>query len=330
MSKIGRNTCALVAALALLFAAAACSDDSSTPPKDTGQTGDSQSGDGAGGDAKVGDSGAPATSLKVAAIQFGSDQFGQVNNCATTICALTNLIEQAATNGAKIIVTPEYAFGQKTAEQSPEQGDKIIDDTRWPKGKIIQTAAELAVKHSVTVVINVITQQGTGATAKIYNTQLAIGAEGKVLARHYKFHLFGNEVTQLTAGDSVKTNFFDTPIGKVGLLICADIQCIVFGSGPDCPARNLKLLQEYTAQGAVATFFSAYWTVGPTNAGSSAWWPLNVQKKYSVDAKQWVIAANTSSGPGQGGGIFKPGGEKVIASETGKPAIIYAELPISK
>ena len=188
-SKVRQLGIALIASMALFFSAVACSDDSSTPSQDT-TSGNTDTGggnkDGGGSDTGGGggDAGTPATALKVAAIQFGSDQFGQVNNCGTTICALSELITNAAKNGAKIIVTPEYAFGQKTAEVSPDQGEKVIDDSRWPEGKIISSMAKLAVQLKVTVVFNAITQAGSGSSAKLYNTQLAIGEEGKVLARH--------------------------------------------------------------------------------------------------------------------------------------------------
>ena len=131
-SKVRQLGIALIASMALFFSAVACSDDSSTPSQDT-TSGNTDTGggnkDGGGSDTGGGggDAGTPATALKVAAIQFGSDQFGQVNNCGTTICALSELITNAAKNGAKIIVTPEYAFGQKTAEVSPDQGVCMFD-----------------------------------------------------------------------------------------------------------------------------------------------------------------------------------------------------------
>ena len=331
----------LIRTLGIIFVCAAlnqgCSDGDKTPAPD-GTSSKTDGGvttkDGSGGGADSSPSAdaisSSKSSLKVAAVQYGSGQFAMVGSCTNDVCALSELIKQAQKNGAEIVATPEYAVEQKTAETSPNKGDDVVNDARFKDGSIIKTFGKLAVQLKVTVIFNLITQVGSGTTAKLYNTQLAVGPAGKVVARHYKFHLFGNENTQLTAGTNVTTNFFDTPAGKVGLLICADIQCIVYGKGPDCPARNLALLQEYTKQNAVATFFSAYWTVGQSNAGSSAWWPLNVQKKFAVDAKQYVIAANTSAGPGQGGGIFKPGGAEIQSSTTGKPAVIYGELPIPK
>jgi hypothetical protein len=87
------------------------------------------------------------------------------------------------------------------------------------------------------------------------------------------------------------------------------------------------LMQDFVAKKPVAVFFSSYWTVGPSNTGSSAWWPLNVQQKFAKEAKVYVIAANTTDPPGQGGGIFAPDGSIIDKSEKTTPAIITGVLP---
>lgn len=66
---------------------------------------------------------------------------------------------------------------------------------------------------------------------KIYNTSLVFNNQGETIAKHRKIHLFDINVTNgqcfqeseiFTAGDSVTT--FDTPFGKLGLMICYDIR----------------------------------------------------------------------------------------------------------
>ena len=265
--------------------------------------------------------------IKVAGVQYGVGNFSTVAGCETDVCGLTHYVREAAKQGAKIIVTPEYAAAQIYAEVSPEIGDSPLTDDRWKAEGIMYGFAKVASEEKVTAIFNVITQVGDGDTAKLYNTQVAVGPDGKILGKHYKFHLFGNETKSLTPGEGAKTNFFDTAAGKIGFLICADIQCVVNGVGADCSAAEMKLLQDFVAEKPDAVFFSAYWTVGQSRGTSSVWWPLNVQKKFAVQTKTYVVAANTTFSPGQGGGIFDPQGTILDSSETNAPAIIYGELP---
>lgn len=65
----------------------------------------------------------------------------------------------------------------------------------------------------------------------MYNTCVAFGSDGALLARHRKVHLFDidipgritfRESDTLSAGDTLAT--FDTPWGRVGLGICYDVR----------------------------------------------------------------------------------------------------------
>ncbi|MCC6746054.1 MAG: carbon-nitrogen hydrolase family protein [Deltaproteobacteria bacterium] len=273
---------------------------------------------------------AAATTFRVAGVQYADGDFSKVPGCGDDLCGLTHFVKDAAKKGARLVVTPEYAIDQKTSEPAPAKGDALTTDARFTDGSILRTLGKLADELNVTLVFNLITQEGSGGAAKLHNTQVAVGPDGKVLARHYKFHLFGGEGKQLAPGTHVTENYFDTPVGKAGLLICADIQCSVNGVGPDCAADEMKLLQEFVAQKPALALFSAYWTVGPANAGSSIWWPLNVQKNFATQTKMFVVAANTTKAPGAGGGIFDPEGATLASSELNTPAVVLADLPLPK
>jgi len=265
--------------------------------------------------------------IKVAGVQYGHGSADKVGSCADDNCAVTQLVTEAAAQGAKIIVTSEYALDQTKAEPSPEVGDLPATDDTWDDGSLQRTYSRLADELNVVLIIDLITQTGTGEEAKLYNTQVAFDHRGQVVARHYKFHLFGGEKAQYTPGDSFEHNFFDTPAGKMGLLICADIQCVVNGVGADCSAVEWQKLKEFTANKPDAVFFSAYWTVGEPSGAHEVWWPTNVQRKYAEQAKAWVIAANTTVGAGRGGGIFEPDGTVVEQTTSDVPSVIYGELP---
>lgn len=291
-----------------------CSDDSGNPP-----TSDGPLAADAGVDAPA------ATALKVAAVQYSSGNHSAVADCSDDLCAVVHFVREAAGKGAVIVNTPEYAQDQTKAEEAPAIGDTPATDARWTAGSVIKTFAELAVELKITVIFNLITQEGDGAAASLYNTNLAIGPAGKVLARHYKFQLFGSEGTQLSPGPSIEDSFFQTPAGLAGLMICADAQCIVtkLNTSPDCTAHSVGLIKNYFAKKPKIIFFSSFWTVG----GTGIWAALNVQKQVSVDGSVWLVAANNTAGDGKGGAIFKPGGEEVAKYVDSKPGIIYGEIP---
>ncbi|MFH1130956.1 MAG: carbon-nitrogen hydrolase family protein, partial [Pseudomonadota bacterium] len=193
----------------------------------------------------------PYSSFKVAAVQYSSGDHAYISNCANDLCGLAYFIQEAATKSAVLVVTPEYAVEQTTAELAPDIGDWPAKDARWGSGSIMKTFTKLADSLNITLIFNLITQEGYGSSAKLYNTSVAVNGSGKVLARHYKFQLYGNESNLLTPGSSVQTSFFDTPAGKIGMLICADVHCMVTNmttSSGLCSKQSINLLQSFMAK----------------------------------------------------------------------------------
>ena len=273
------------------------------------------------------DKGKP-TSLKVAAVQYGAGAFATVAACHDDMCGLRHHIEAAAKAGAMVITTPEYAFNlfQKSYEPAPKIGDKPATDAAYASTTITRPLAKLADDKDITLTFNLQTQD----TAGKYNTLIAVDGDGKVVAYHHKFQLFGGESNSLTPGKSNKESFFDTIAGRAGLLICADVQCIINGMtiNTDCTAHSKTMLMEYfNTYKPKVVLFSAYWTVGPTN-GSKMWWALTVQETVAKQGNTWVVAANTANGAGMGGGIYNQGGAIVKQTDAATPSILYADIPL--
>jgi len=312
--------------LLLTFAFTACSDDTDNAAADAGvNTADSK----AAADKKiVKPDKAKPTSLKVAAVQYGAGAFATVAACHDDMCGLKHHITEAAKNGAMVVTTPEYAFNlfQKTYEPVPKIGDKPATAAAYAKTTITKPLAKLADDKDITLTFNLQTQD----TAGKYNTLIAVDGDGKVVAFHHKFQLFGSEGKTLTPGKSNKESFFNTIAGKAGLLICADVQCIINGMNinQDCTAHSKTMLMEYfNTYKPKVVLFSAYWTVGPTN-GNKMWWATTVQETVAKQGKVWVVAANTTNGAGKGGGIYKPGGAIVKQTTASVPSVIYANIPL--
>ena len=268
------------------------------------------------------------TSLKVAAVQYTSGDYTSAKGCSDDICGLTYYIKEAAGKGATLIVTPEYSQDQKVAEQAPMIGDKPATDSKWSSAKLLPAFAKLADELNVTLILNLVTQEGSGSSAKLYNTSVALDKEGKAVARHYKFELFGGEATQLTVGPDTKTSLLDTAAGKAAILICADAQCIVtkLSAGQSCTAHSVTLLTElFLQKKPKLVLFSAAWTIP---AGNAPWGSIEVLKQIAQN-NVWVVAAGNTRSKGLGGGVWKPGGEVVKSTTSTVPSVIVAEIPIN-
>ena len=253
----------------------------------------------------------PKKQHKVAAIQYGSGNAPMVKKACLTdptpnVCALEHMVAQAAGAGATLVVLPEYGFGwdQKVYEPDPTVGDNPATNPAWPQSLFIPTFAKVAKLHQIYLVIHLTTKAGTSPVIA-YNTQVAFDPNGKVVGKHHKFNLWDEEPKTLTAGKDVWA--FASPLGKVGLLICADI----YGASP----LHNKLVKTLKAR---VIAFSAHWMT----AGAPSY-PATFAKTHGV----YFIAANTTLGPGQGGGVYDPNGKTLAQSTKNTPSIIYATIP---
>ncbi|UYO37507.1 amidohydrolase [Rhodopseudomonas palustris] len=151
--------------------------------------------------------------LKVATVQFEPIMAEKERN----IARLLELCEEAAVGGAKLIVTPEmgttgYCWYDR-AEVAP-----FVEPI---PGATTARFAELARKHDCYIVVGLPEVDEDGI---YYNSAVLIGPEG-LIGRHRKTHPYISEPKWSAAGD-LHNQVFDTPIGRIALLICMDIHFV--------------------------------------------------------------------------------------------------------
>lgn len=277
------------------------------------------------------------TSKKVAAIQYASGQAAQVNPACSAdampdVCALKGLVGQAVGKKASYVVLPEYAIDQESYEPTPAIGDNPATDSNWPADWVLTIFSKLAQQQNIYLVVNLITHAPGSATCTadsdcpgngycmksgvctyLYNTSVALDNAGKVVGLHRKFNLFGGETSSLTAGSGVTQGVFQTPLGKMGMLICADI----YGS---------TSLNSQLASLVDVVLVSSYWTTSD---------PVNTYyKNYLGKWPYYSVIANTTDAPGYGGGVFKGSPWAPVATSdtpnpqvAAKPSFVVAPLP---
>lgn len=127
---------------------------------------------------------------------------------------LSQLVRQAANQGAKLIVLPEmcatgYYFN------SMEQADRMAEEV--PGGKTTAWFTALAKELDCYIVAGLPEVED----GKLYNTAILTGPTGYI-GRHRKMHHFVPDSTWAKTGDH-PIEVFDTPLGKIAIQICMDV-----------------------------------------------------------------------------------------------------------
>ncbi len=160
----------------------------------------------------------------VAAVQAGSAGF----DAPLSIVKLHHWTAQAAAAGARLVVFPEafiggypkgLDFGARVGSRTPEGRDWYA---RYAAGAITvpgphtDSIAEAARAHGVFLVTGVIEKHGS----TLYCTVLFFGPDGALLGHHRKLMPTAAERLIWGFGDGSTLPVFDTPLGKLGAVIC--------------------------------------------------------------------------------------------------------------
>lgn len=126
------------------------------------------------------------------------------------------IIEDARRNGVGFLVLPDAALGGYLADlrhPDPESMPPAIP----PTSPLLDRVAALA--GPMVVCLGYTEAQTTGGGPVRYNSAVCLWGEG-VLGRHRKVHQPAGEQLAYAAGDRFEA--FDTPVGRVGMLIDYD------------------------------------------------------------------------------------------------------------
>lgn len=207
---------------------------------------------------------------KLAAIQMSSG-----SNIQANLDEATKLIEQAASQGAELIVLPEN-FSQMPMNDN----DRVSNAENINDGRVQNFLSVQAEKFNTWIVGGTIpiTSDEEG---KAYSSSLLYNNLGEQVARYDKIHMFDvlieannetyNESATTVAGD--KAIVVETPFGKLGLSVCYDL-------------RFPELYRTMVDQGmeicAIPSAFTAF-------TGQSHWEPL--VRARAIENQCYVIAS---------------------------------------
>jgi len=207
---------------------------------------------------------------KLAAIQMSSGPNIQAN-----LDEAAKLIEQAASQGAGLIVLPEN-FSQMPMNDE----ERVANAEVFGDGKVQSFLSLQAAKNKAWIVggtIPVISDEA----GKAFSSSLLYNSEGELVARYDKIHMFDvlieannesyNESATTVAGTEVVV--VDTPFGKLGLSVCYDLRF---------PELYRTMIDKGMEICAIPSAFTAF-------TGQSHWEPLI--RARAIENQCYVVAS---------------------------------------
>lgn len=148
-----------------------------------------------------------------------------------TLEMAVGFIEKAAAQDAQLVVFPEAFISGYPAwiwRLRPGGDWKLYEQLH---ARLLGSAVDLtnneleplctaAKKHNITIVCGLNERDGRLSRATLYNSVVVIGEDGDILNRHRKLMPTNPERMVWGFGDGSGLNVIDTPVGRIGTLVC--------------------------------------------------------------------------------------------------------------
>jgi len=164
--------------------------------------------------------------VKVAAAQVAPVYL----NKEKTVEKACKTIEEAAQNGAKLIVFPEVFIpgypdwvwlipNSKGAELNKLFVELVENSVSVPDNST-ELLCKAAIENNINVVIGMNERNSESSNSSIYNSMLFIDDQGDIVGKHRKLMPTGGERLVWGQGDGSDLKSYETSAGKIGGLIC--------------------------------------------------------------------------------------------------------------
>ncbi len=168
----------------------------------------------------------PEAKFKIAAVQACPVFL----NREATVEKACNLIAEAGARGARLTVFPEsfiptypdWVWVVPSGKQkiwSELYADFLMNSVEVP-GAATERLAGAAKKSGAYMVIGVTERDTQASGSSLYNTLLYFSPQGDLMGKHRKLVPTGGERLVWAQGDGSTLDVYDTPMGKIGGLIC--------------------------------------------------------------------------------------------------------------
>jgi nitrilase len=255
----------------------------------------------------------------------------------STIQSAVDSIEQASEHGAELTIFPEAFIPGYPAwiwrlrpgsdySLTEETHDLLLKNAVVLGSDDLDPIANAARKHQMTVVCGIDELDNQLSQATLYNTLVMFGPDGTILNRHRKLMPTNPERMVWGFGDASGLNVVETPVGRIGSLICWE---------------NYMPLARYALYAQGVEIY-----IAPTYDNGDGW--ISTMKHIAIEGRCWVVGSGTAlkgrdfpeDFPGkdilypdpeewvnQGDSVVvDPGGEIVAGPMRNEQGILYAEV----
>jgi len=260
-----------------------------------------------------------------------------------TLDKALSLIREAARNGAGLIAFPEvfiagYPYWNRLENvfKTTAFFIELLKHSVSVPGPVSDRLCAAAKKAGAYLVMGINERPGN-TLGTLYNTNLVIGPEGNLLLKHRKLMPTYAEKLVWGFGDGSSLRVLDTPIGKLGTLICgenanplarfaliAQGEEIHVSNYPSMPVEDYggyRIGEDIQLRGATHAFEGKVFHV----VVSSVIDATTVEKLGDTPEKRRILSGAQSGFTG----VFAPGGK--LMSDTvppGQEGIVYADCDI--
>lgn len=276
----------------------------------------------------------PRRSFKVAAVS-AAPVFMDRDATVEKACGL---IAEAAGQGAELIVFPETfipTYPMWVWEIPASEGGllgelqaELVEQSVEIPGPATDRLCEAARDAGVHIVMGVNEPVTDTSGSSLYNTTVYIGAAGEVLGRHRKLVPTAPERLVWTPGDGSTLEVFDTPLGKIGGLICWEnymplARMAMYGKGveiylaptADARGRWQSTLQHISLEGRC-------FVLGCNQYVTRDMYPDDLEIRDELEAWPETLCRGGSA-------IYDPAGECLAGPLFDEDGMLIAELDMS-
>lgn len=238
-----------------------------------------------------------------------------------TLARALHRIGEAAAAGADLVVLPEALPLGWMAATTAARAEPI------PDGATCEAFCHAARAAGVYVCTGLVERSGE----RVYNAAVLIAPDGRVILHHRKLNELAIAHDLYACGD--RLGVADTPLGRIGLMICAD----AFAAG-EVVSRTLALM------GAELILSPCAWAVPPDHDNTSTPYGDLWRRCYGVVAREhqvWMAGVSSvgpiAAGPWQGHScigcslVIGPDGVPVLEGPYGAAAdtVLHVDVAIT-
>jgi len=245
---------------------------------------------------------ANASTLKLALVHLNV-QYKQPEINRKNLVALNR---RAAQMGADIILNTEMAISGYSFRSRFD----ISEFTETQNGKTLAEIAQIAAQYGTYV--GVALAERDGSTDIYYNTAFVLGPEGKQICKYRKISA---EKRWARPGDPKQAGTFDTPWGRMGVLICSDTY---HGLIP----RSMAL------KGVDLLWVPANWPPGGIN-------PKDLWRARAMENGFFIAACNRTGKDRKmdcregASVVYGPDGREYLSGSSAESQVFFVEIPLN-